>query len=552
MKAPTGGRPAAPRSAPPARGGTAPGQAQEPGQGPRRAGVPDGMLLLLILFLLAVTALVWTGTGLAGLLSHGGWPDGLPFTRTPMAMRSLVGHPDDLSAAWPAAREADLPRPGLFWGLFISQIMILLVALVFVAGTWTRYRAVRAARSTAPDLPEPTPGQRAYGRETATRQETYAAPATPAPQTPGAPATAPATANAAAPVAAGPSVAAPQVVEAAAPEPVPTPEGLPPGQLTASCVVFTGAGPGRAEAGPRFVEPAVLDAEGAVVVTCADATIWQRTAAARARYGPVHVFDPEHLVDTPARLRWAPHTGCQDPDTARERAAALLAPLRTHDVTTNEAAVTLMRCWLHAAAVDGLPFRQLHRWAQGSGSGDAVRILRTAREAASGWSGELESTLHAHPERRDAAQAAIQRALSGLNSVHIRDACSPGRSDGLDVESFVAERGTLYVVGTRREDPRTDPGAMPLLTALASCVVGHGRRMAAGSSPGRLDPPVTLVLDDVATTAPLPELPVLMRDGTPQGLPTLAVLRSEEQARHRWPEREAPGLWRNAAVRVDL
>ena len=56
---------------------------------------------------------------------------------------------------------------------------------------------------------------------------------------------------------------------------------------------------------------------------------------------------------------------------------------------------------------------------------------------------------------------------------------------------------------------------MPLLTALASSVVEHGRRMAARSSPGRLDPPITLVLDDVAALAPLPELPALMAEGPP-------------------------------------
>ncbi|WP_372516193.1 type IV secretory system conjugative DNA transfer family protein [Streptantibioticus silvisoli] len=533
-RTPTGGprQPHGPRG--PQDGGTQPSR--------REGGLPDGLLLLLIGFLLGITVLVWTGTGLAALINHGHWPAGLHFTRTPLAMRDLIGAPDGLGAAWPDTPAADLPHPGLFWGVLISQIMILLVVAVFAVGTLTRYRAVRTARRRAPQQPSPTT---AYAPEPA----------------PARPATAPT------PVPAVPVEAVtaerepeaepqPEAVAVAVPAPAPAyataPTGPPPGQLTTSCVVFTGAGPARAETGKRVVQPAVLDAEGAVLVTCADAGTWQQTVAVRGKLGPVHVFDPEHLVDTPARLRWAPHTGCEDPGTARERAAALLAPLRTHDITTNDAAATLLRCWLHAAAVDGLPFRQLHRWAGNSGSADAVRILRTARGAASGWSGELESTLHAHPERRDAAQAVIQRALSCLTSLHMRDACSPGRNDGLDLESFVAERGTLYVVGTRREDPRTDAGAMPLLTALVSCVVEHGRRMAAESSPGRLDPPVTLVLDDVATTAPLPQLPALMREGAALGLPALAVLRSEEQARHRWPGREAPALWRDAGLRVDL
>lgn len=95
------------------------------------------------------------------------------------------------------------------------------------------------------------------------------------------------------------------------------------------------------------------------------------------------------------------------------------------------------------------------------------------------------------------------------------------------------------MVGEPIEDPRTNPGAMPLLTALTASVVEHGRRMAARSSDGRLDPPVTLVLDDIAAVAPIPQLPQLLADPP---LPMLALCRSPEQARARWPEAALPAL----------
>jgi hypothetical protein len=506
--------------------------------------MPDGLLLALIGFLLGVTVLVWTSTGIGGLLSHGHWPRGLHFTRTPLALRELAGRPQDLVTAWQQVPAADLPRPGLFWGVFIGEVMILLVLGIFALGTFTRFRAVRAAArrerlAAADGRPPAVPLDKTVAVSPAAAPASAPSPAS-APEVP-----VPTAATTVPAAAVGVALPGPETAAEA-------PAAPPAGQLVASYTVFTGLGAGRAEKGERVVRPAVLDAEGPVIVLCGDDLTWRETAALRAKSGPVHVFDPEHLVDTPGRLRWAPHSGCEDPVTAAARARALLAPLRTHDITANDAAMTLLRCWLHAAAVDGLPFRQLHRWAAGSGAGDAVRILRTARDAAPGWSGELESTLHAHPERRDTALAAIQTALSGLNSLHMRDACSPRRSDVLDLESFLSERGTLYVVGTPREDPRADPGAMPMLTALASSVVEHGRRMAAGSSPGRLDPPLTCVLDDVATIAPIPELPALMVEGPALGIPVLAVLRSEEQARHRWPTREAPALWRAPVTRIDL
>lgn len=276
-----------------------------------------------------------------------------------------------------------------------------------------------------------------------------------------------------------------------------------------------------------------------MLVVTSDPSVWAETKDARAKLGPVLVYDPGHLCDTPARLHWAPTTGCEQPDRAAARSAALLAPVRPQsriDAATADTAQTLLQCWLHAAAIDGRPFRQVHRWALGTSAHEPVRLLRTHPKAASGLAGLLESALTAHPERREMAQELTVRAFGALSSVHIRDACTPNRTDALALDSFVGEGGSLYVVGEPIENPRSGPGAMPLLTALAADVVEHGRRMAARSSDGRLDPPLTLVLDDIAAVAPLPRLPELLSTGEEQGLPTIALLRSREQARARWTE----------------
>ncbi|WP_406267302.1 type VI secretion protein [Actinacidiphila glaucinigra] len=499
-------------------------RAQHHGQ-EREGGIPDGLILGIMGFLLGMTILVWTGTGIAGLLSHGAWPAEVHFTRTPVAMRHLIAEPHDIAGAWRPAPPEGLPGSGLFWGVFIGQLMVLFVLTVFVMGVIARTRLRYAARRTAA----------LKAAEAAVEPETPVRPRQ-APQRP---------------------VEAPTAVD---PEPVPVgpaaaPTAGPAGpsvttdhELTRTYAAFAAL---RSDKGKRLVQPAVLNAAGPVLVTTADPDTFHQTVGNRAKLGPVHVYDPAHLVDTPARLRWAPHSGCADVPTAVTRARALLFPVRPRaaaDAAMFDAAETLLRCWLHAAAVDGQPFRQVHRWAGGSSGQDAVRILRTHPKAASGWSGELDSVLHAHTHRRDAAQALVHRALESLNSVHIRDACNPGRTDGLELESFLTDLGTLYVVGEPNEDPRTHPGAMPLLTALVSSVVEHGRRMAAGSSSGRLDPPMTLVLDDIAALAPIPELPDLLATGTAAGLPTLAVLRSPEQARDHW---RGP-LWHRADARLVL
>ncbi|MFE7569613.1 type IV secretory system conjugative DNA transfer family protein [Streptomyces sp. NPDC057539] len=523
--------------------------------GARGGGIPDGLLVGLLGFLLGLAVLVWTATGLSGLFTHGAWPQGVTFPRTPLAIRQLVQAPHDIAGAWPDTPPGELSGYGLFWGLLISQMMVLVVLTVFMLGVTARYRVVRARRragvSGVPNqaqeqaqttalapAPEPAPqlGKEQYPPGVAQYPPGVAQ------YPPGVAQYPPGVATTAVPAHQPPPVPVPDPVQTATPTPAPAP-ALTPAPAHAAAVPAPRVRYGNPPARRPAAVKTILEAEGPALVVTSDPTVWSETKDARAKLGPVLVYDPGHLCDTPARLHWSPTAGCEDATTAAARAAALLSPVRPHallDAAMADTAETLLRCWLHAAAVESRPFKQVHRWAQGGNAHEAVRILRTHPKAASGLAGLLESALTAHPERREVAQQLTARALSALSSVHIRDACTPNRTDSLVLDSFVNEGGTLYVVGEPIEDPRSRPGAMPLLTALASNVVEHGRRMAARSSDGRLDPPMTCVLDDVAAVAPLPQLPELLSTGHDRGLPTLALLRSRQQGLDRWPHYELP------------
>ncbi|MCB5182425.1 type IV secretory system conjugative DNA transfer family protein [Streptomyces antimicrobicus] len=549
-------------------------------------GIPDGLLVGLLAFLLGLAVLVWTATGLAAWLARGAWPDTVTFARTPTAVRALIAQPHDVPAAWPDTDPAALSGWGLFWGLFVSQLLVLLVLTIFTMGVVTRTKARRTrARATATAGAAPTPdpalggatgatgsggatglggatgsgvGAAGLGKATgwggpvasdgsanlsgSATSGGFAGPGG-VPTVDGAPGATPA-APAHAPTQARDHRPRPDeayrygfgYAPTAAPPPRrPEPAGQRPSRPTAETAR------GRLVYAPQddrlhAAALRIAEADGAALVVTSSPALWAQTKDARAKLGPVLLYDPTHRCDTPARMHWNPTEGCADRDTAAARALALLAPVRPQariDAAVADTAETLLRSWLHAAALDDRPFKQLHRWAQGTSAQEPVRVLRTHPQAAAGTAGELESALTAHPERRDMALQLTARALSSLTSVHIRDACNPNRTDALTLASFVTEGGTLYVVGEPIEDPRTHPGAMPLLTALAASVVEHGRRMAARSSHGRLDPPLSLVLEDVAAVAPIPQLPELLTDET---LPLLALCRSREQARSRWPE----------------
>ncbi|MEV0413798.1 type VI secretion protein, partial [Streptomyces sp. NPDC050448] len=107
-------------------------------------GIPDGLLVGLLAFLLGLAALVWTSTGLAALFSKGAWPSTVTFTRTPGAVRALIAQPHDVPGAWPATDPAALSGWGLFWGLFISQLLVLFVLTIFMMGVIARTKARRA------------------------------------------------------------------------------------------------------------------------------------------------------------------------------------------------------------------------------------------------------------------------------------------------------------------------------------------------------------------------------------------------------------------------
>ncbi|OON78883.1 type VI secretion protein [Streptomyces tsukubensis] len=583
-----------------------------PEEGPRaqrKGGVPDGLLLSVLALILGVTFMVWTATGVAALFAHGAWPGGVTFTSTPGALRHLVQHPGDIAGAWPDTPRDQLSGYGLFWGLFIGALMVLLVLAIFVAGTLTRWRLQRASRRAsaharaqerpAPSLDKQSPTRRSQqtpvegpprGRQPhRPHNQDFDRPYTPAigdalstdhgygsrpgpgsDQPPGGrytspspdhgtvhrPATAPPVAPVPAPsladttraplTAQGPAVPVLPSDRATGALSDPTADSFTGGAAHVSAQAPTPRSPvflGPAETRAPLAVQALLDAEGPALVVTSDHTVWTETKDARAKLGPVLVYDPAHLCDTPARLHWSPTDGCTDRAVAAGRATALLAPVRPAsrlDAVMADTAETLLRCFLHAAAVDGRALKHVHRWSQGNGVQDAVRILRTSPKAASGAAGELEAALTSYQERREIAQELTSRTLAALSSIHIREACTPNRTDTVTLESFVPEGGTLYMVGEAIEDPKSRPGAMPLLTALASSVVERGRRMAERSSSGRLDPPLTLVLDDVAAVAPLPQLPELLADGPALGLPTLALLRSQEQARARWPHYELP------------
>lgn len=108
-----------------------------------------------------------------------------------------------------------------------------------------------------------------------------------------------------------------------------------------------------------------------------------------------------------------------------------------------------------------------------------------------------------------------------------------GRALGLtdeadfDPAGFASGGDTIYVCTPARYQAL----AAPIVVAFAEQLRAATYR---ASADGTLRLPVTLVLDEVANIAPLPDLPAMVSEGGGQGLLTLACLQDLSQARGRW------------------
>jgi type IV secretion system protein VirD4 len=311
-------------------------------------------------------------------------------------------------------------------------------------------------------------------------------------------------------------------------------------------------GPPRSGKGLNAVIPAILDSPGAVITTATRSDNLAVTMAARASDGPVAVFDPQGLAaGVPSALRWSPIRGCEKPETAMVRAAALCAD-SGRDVDSasfwKQKTLAALRCLLHAAALGERSPADLYRWSLSpAAAGEAVEILVSSPGAATAWDRALDSIVSADQRMRDSVWAMVANAFAALADPRVLESVSPGPAERFDPAGFLKDRGTLYLLGTASGAAST----ASLVAALVEDVVEVARKLATASPGGRLDPPLGLILDEAANY-PLPSLPALMSEGGGTGITTMAVLQSLDQARHRWGRDAAGSIWDSAIVKIVL
>jgi type IV secretion system protein VirD4 len=290
----------------------------------------------------------------------------------------------------------------------------------------------------------------------------------------------------------------------------------------------------------------IIDAPGAVLVTSTRTDLHDLTAGLRAARGPVAVFNPTGLGDLPTTVTFDPLSGCANPVTAHERATDLLSGAARAGVGDREywegQARRVLTALLHAAALGALGMPDVLRWVANpdAAARQVLSLLRRSSSAGS-YVPDAEQFLTTNDKTRSSITSTIMPALGWLANP---TACAAAtRAAPLDVARWLRSRGTIYLLGAEESQ------VAPLVAALTGHIAREGRRIAARAPSGRLDPPLTLVLDECALIAPVP-LDSWTSDMGGRGVQIIAAFQSRAQLVTRWGEAAARVILNNTGATV--
>jgi type IV secretory pathway TraG/TraD family ATPase VirD4 len=498
------------------------------------SGISAWLGLLLGALGVGAVWLLWLAGQLSSVISGNGWPDSSPddaFQVVPV----LVTNPGDLAQAWPPEAAALLGSTVQIYVIFAVLLVLAtgFAALLVWAGlAWRRRRgfrwgrlgfasgyeirklighrallrraaAVRPALSTA-DKIDPLQVGYYLGRDVRSRRRVYS------------------------------SVEDPMLV----------------------------VGTSAKGKDSQFVAPLTIDAPGACIVVSSQLETFTTTFGPRSAVGTVYVFDPDNITGWPDRIRMNLVYGARTPSIADDMATDLASYAGYHmggvrdayrdaSYFSATAAVVILRCYLHAAALHGRTMTDVVRWTRDPLDPEPVALLRQAEAAgvgAPGWAAELEALTRTDQEARTAMWATASQCLRFLHNRPILDQFSGGPDEVFDVASFVSGRNTLYLLAKDKGDHPVTPGMHILLQSI------YGRAMAvAATMPGRrLEPPLTVEINEADSIMPMSTLPRFMYLTAKSSIATHVYVRSLSSMKHRFGEKATRNLWDAATYRIIL
>lgn len=294
----------------------------------------------------------------------------------------------------------------------------------------------------------------------------------------------------------------------------------------------------------RFLARVLRSAPGPVLATTTKPDLFELTAAARTKRGPVVVLDPQGVVPGQEPLRWSPIHGAHDTEVAELRARGFVAGAPdggSGDESSSfyrDQAATLLACLLHAAALDGASLRDVLRWARRLDDPAPRSILDHHPGAGPQWADMLLTVTSGDDRTVGNTKSTLSRALSCFAHERVVDSIDVDERKATDIEELLDANGSLYLLG--KDSPHST--VSPLVTAIAEDVLDQAEKLAFTKPTRRLDPPLLVALDEAANIAPLPSLRQRVADGRGRGLSVMYFVQAWASAVARFGKHNAAEL----------
>ena len=299
-----------------------------------------------------------------------------------------------------------------------------------------------------------------------------------------------------------------------------------------------------------FLADVILRYPGPVIATTTKADLYGLTSAVRAQYGPVHVFNPQHIGGVTSTFRWCPVDGCQDPATAIRRADAFAFAVSQKGVEDGSfwsaKASDYLRGYFHAAALAGFDLRAVVAWVSGADPDTPEQIL--AAVGARQWAltlAELRSEAH---KTAATVRMVMSRALAFMADPALAASVLPALGGSFDIPAFLRGAGTVHLIA---EAVSEEAPVAPLFAAMAAEIHYVAAQTGQASPGGRLDPPLLMGLDEVTQICPVP-LPSWLSDSGGKGIQVAAVVHGEAQLAERWGDHGRQVVLDTSSVKVFL
>ena len=211
--------------------------------------------------------------------------------------------------------------------------------------------------------------------------------------------------------------------------------------------------------------------------------------------------------------------------------------------------VMILEALLHAAALkEGGSMRDVLRWSQNFTEHEPANILRAKSPTVKTWAGNLDEWCRQNnPDTIGNTKTTLGKITGPMKNENVLSMLCPTADDpGIDVDTFTEAPNTLYCLTRVSMNAST----APIVTALVESLVQAAIRKSGAMASGKLDVPLSVILDEAANTCALPSLPSLMSEGGGNGIHTSVFVQTYSQLVNRWGEEGAETIFDSAAAKT--